>query len=276
MLSAEGKERSFASNVTLAIALSCVAGLVNAAGFFAVGAYTSHVTGNLSHAGEAYAYGEKSVAIATFALVAFFIAGAATASAMVEGAKRRRRARYATTLVLEAILLGAFTLGSVTMSAPGFIAHTALVGILCFAMGMQNALVTRISGAVIRTTHMTGIATDLGIELVAIIQWFRDRRRNGEPRGWFHLLRELPKRADFQKLGLHATIFLSFIVGAVGGPMLYLRHGQPAMVLPSLIIFALVGFDLLTTAWTRRSAARAPEAEPLEAAAQDVAEQRGT
>ena len=44
-------------------------------------------------------------------------------------------------------------------------------------MGLQNALVTRVSGAVVRTTHMTGVLTDIGIELVRMRAWVRDGPR---------------------------------------------------------------------------------------------------
>ena len=36
---------------------------------------------------------------------------------------------------------------------------------LLFAMGLQNSFVTKISNAVVRTTHLTGLFTDLGIDL---------------------------------------------------------------------------------------------------------------
>ena len=47
--------------------------------------------------------------------------------------------------------------------------------LLCAAMGLQNSLVTRLSGAVVRTTHLTGVLTDLGIEGA---RWFRLWRAN--------------------------------------------------------------------------------------------------
>lgn len=43
-----------------------------------------------------------------------------------------------------------------------------LVCSLLFAMGLQNSFVTQISNAVVRTTHLTGLFTDLGIELLQL------------------------------------------------------------------------------------------------------------
>ena len=44
-------------------------------------------------------------------------------------------------------------------------------------MGMQNSLVTRLSGAVVRTTHLTGVVTDLGIEAARWYRWHRAKLR---------------------------------------------------------------------------------------------------
>jgi uncharacterized membrane protein YoaK (UPF0700 family) len=65
-------------------------------------------------------------------------------------------------LVIEATLLIAFGL-----RGPAFQGYVVprTVALLCFTMGLQNAMVTKISGAVIRTTHLTGMVTDLGIKL---------------------------------------------------------------------------------------------------------------
>jgi len=252
MLIAEGNDRSFASNVTLAVTLSCVAGIVNAAGFFAVGTYTSHVTGNVSLAGDEFAQGNVDGAVAAAVFVLFFIAGVVTASVFMHAAKRRGKARYAQTLILEAVLLFAFTLTSTFVKAPPYTLQLYLTGILCFAMGMQNALVTRISGAVIRTTHITGIVTDIGIELVAVYYWWRDAALGKTLLERLILFTKLPRNAEMKQLALHLAIFFSFTTGAVGGPLLYLRHDALTMLLPALMIVGLVGFDLLINLYNRR------------------------
>src|SRR6266568_4219998 len=71
---------------------------------------------------------------------------------------------YAVALFSEAAILVMFTIAS-TLTVD---AHPRLkdleAALLCVAMGMQNSLVTRLSGAVVRTTHLTGVITDIGIE----------------------------------------------------------------------------------------------------------------
>ncbi len=85
-----------------------------------------------------------------------------------------------------------------------FVPTTALV--LCFIMGLQNAIAIKISRAEIRTTHMTGVITDLGIKLGRLVYW------NQGPRH-----RE-PVRADRDRLVTLATILGLFLAGASSGP----------------------------------------------------------
>jgi len=275
MLSHEGKDRSFRANAVLAMVLALAAGIVNAAGFFAVGTYTSHVTGNVSRIGDELAKGNREVAFGAFLLVLSFVLGAMSASLFAEGAKRLGRARYATALVTEAALLTAFTLVSAAWDPrPGWV-DLVLTGSLCFAMGMQNALVTRISGAVVRTTHLTGMSTDIGIELAHLVFWLREEGRGKGVSGRLRLLFGVWRNPEFGKLVLHLSIFSAFGTGAIVGPLLYLRHAHLTMLLPGFLIVGLVVFDLTRTLRARERDAGAgandsqeapPRREPVEVA----------
>ena len=86
-----------------------------------------------------------------------------------------------------------------------FVPSTVLL--LCFIMGLQNAIVTKISKAECRAAHMTGVVTDLGIELGRLFFW----NRTGEAR-FEHFV-----RADRDKLAIHATILGLFFVGGLVG-----------------------------------------------------------
>ena len=80
-------------------------------------------------------------------------------------------------LLVEAMLIALFALLSIHSEKHWRFQHQELEATLCFAMGLQNAMVTRLSGAVVRTTHLTGITTDLGIKLVRIFYMVSDRMR---------------------------------------------------------------------------------------------------
>jgi uncharacterized membrane protein YoaK (UPF0700 family) len=104
--------------------------------------------------------------------------------------------------------------------------------ILSAAMGVQNALVTRLSGAIVRTTHLTGVMTDLGIELAR--RW----HRTGRPAGRRSVA---PSSA---KVVLQLTIIGSFVVGAMAGATLTLHISRWAMLAPAAAVFgaSLVAF----------------------------------
>jgi uncharacterized membrane protein YoaK (UPF0700 family) len=237
------RNRAFLENITMALVLPFVAGLVNAEGFFIVGVYTSHVTGSVARAGDAIAQGRLPVALSALALVGAFFIGAFTATALVERARRQQRARYSLALAAEIFTLLAVTFIGLFEPRHVPFAHPVTTAMLCFAMGAQNALVTKLSGAVVRTTHLTGIVTDLGIESVRALVWVRttvQRRPFGEAVRVLSRFREFP---ELKRLRLHTAIFASFFLGAILGPLLYWREGYTAMLLPIAVLTALLIFD---------------------------------
>jgi uncharacterized membrane protein YoaK (UPF0700 family) len=92
-------------------------------------------------------------------------------------------------------------------------------------MGLQNAVITKISDAEIRTTHVTGMITDIGIQMGKL---FYFNRRAGEE----------PVRADRRYLGLLALLVTLFFAGGTLGGELYPRLGFHLM-LPLALLLAL-------------------------------------
>ena len=155
MFSHEGPARTARSNGILAGYLAFVAGFTNSAGLALLGTFTSHVTGSVGRVSAGLAQGQSAAARGAAALVALFLCGAVVASLLVESNRfKRTSSGYGAALLVQGALLGAFI-------------FTGAGGLLSFSMGMQNSLVTRLSGSVVRTTHLTGVVTDLGIELPA-------------------------------------------------------------------------------------------------------------
>lgn len=242
--------RALIEHIVLAGVLPLVAGAVNASGFLAIGLYTSHVTGLIGRVGDELAQSRERSALFAACLVGAFLAGAMVATALIDAARHQTRARYVAPLVLQAAMLGLFAL----LSSPGVSAAHAypLASMLSFAMGLQNALVTRISGAVVRTTHMTGIVTDLGIELVRLFDWLRQRLLHFDGlRRPTRVAQLLVAGRPWRKLRLRVMILGSFVTGAIVGPRLFLRLGQTAMVLPCALLLLLAAGDGL---WGMRGA----------------------
>ncbi len=168
-------ERTGAADALLGMALTFIAGAINAGGFLAVGQYTSHMSGILSAMADHLALGAFGLTLLGLAAFPPFVLGAACSAMLINWGRRHGiGSRYAMPLMLEALLLLGFgILGWLAYPSSGFVA--AAVPLLCFIMGLQNATITKISGARMRTTHVTGIVTDIGIELGKLAYWNRSR-----------------------------------------------------------------------------------------------------
>jgi uncharacterized membrane protein YoaK (UPF0700 family) len=220
-----GHRRTARADRRLGVVLAFVAGAVNAGGLLAVGRYTSHMTGIVSTVAEDAARGALPVAVAGAVGVLAFTAGAAGCALMVNLAKARRlHSRYAAPLLVEAMLLLGFGLlvDKAPLSAGALAFGTAL---LCFTMGLQNAVVTKLSNAEIRTTHVTGLVTDIGIELGRALY-----RRFGRPAD------EGPTRG---RLSVLCALLVAFFAGGVAGALGFHRIG-PASVLPLALVLMLL------------------------------------
>lgn len=210
-----GPERSAVANRQLGFVLAFVAGAVNAGGFLAIGQYTSHVTGIVSSMADNLLLGRDELVLAAVAAVGAFMLGAASTAIMVNfGRRRRLYSEFALPLLAEALLLLVF--GVLGARQPA--ARVALtVALLCFVMGLQNALVTKLSRAEIRTTHMTGIVTDIGIELGKLLYWnaAADQAR---------------VRANWRRLGVLVGLLASFVAGGIAGAAGFRHIGSLATV----------------------------------------------
>ncbi|HEY2516505.1 MAG TPA: YoaK family protein, partial [Polyangiaceae bacterium] len=170
----QGAGRTDRQNRAVAGYLAFAGGYVNCVGFVLIGTFTSHATGMVGRFGNDLATGELAGAGAALTMILAFFGGAFAASMMIESRFTGRPSNaYGSALTIEAVLLVAFTI--VSRLTPWAHSHVKDLeaAVLCAAMGMQNSLVTRLSGAVVRTTHLTGVVTDLGIEAARWFRWWR-------------------------------------------------------------------------------------------------------
>ncbi|MGE3171780.1 MAG: DUF1275 family protein [Planctomycetota bacterium] len=160
---------SFTQQARLAISLSWIGGYTNALTVLACSQVTSHLTGTLSQAAVEVAHARWSAAAYLGGLLGMFLFGAFLAGVLTEtGRLRRWQSIYVLPIAVEALLLAGFALAidwQATGDLGGASAQLWLTFLPAVAMGLQNATITRISGGVVRTTHMTGVVTDLGLEL---------------------------------------------------------------------------------------------------------------
>ena len=192
--------------------LACVAGMVNVVGYlgFEHQAIT-HLTGTTTLLGSALAKGDLRALSHLAAVALAFMGGAALSGVLIQDSTLRLGRRYGVALMLESLLLFA----AIPLFLHGQRAGALLAAAAC---GMQNAMATTYSGAVIRTSHLSGMFTDLGI-------------------GLGHALRGMPLQR--RRLQLCGLIIASFLVGAVLGAVLYMQVGYAALALPATLTGAV-------------------------------------
>ena len=177
-----------------AFVLSVIAGMVNAVGLLGFEHQSvSHLSGTATLLGSSLINLPFQTSLHLFGVLFSFLIGSCIAGFLLQGETLRLGKHYDTTLFLEAVLL---FLAILFLSKGSFYGHFfASAG-----CGLQNALATRYSGAVIRTTHVTGIFTDLGLMLGSLLR--------GEP-------------LDRRKAQLFVIIIVGFIAGGVFGAWAY-------------------------------------------------------
>ncbi|MGO4391859.1 YoaK family protein [Variovorax sp. M-6] len=205
------RHRAPSTNRTLGLLLAFNAGAVNAGGFLVLHMYTSHMTGFASQLADGLVLGNAKLLLNALGAVLAFVSGAAVCAMLVNwGRQHHLRAVYALPLLLEAALMFPFGLmGAITLTWSTPFAVPLTVLLLSFIMGLQNAVASKTSGGSIRTTHMTGNITDLGMELGKLFYW--NRAGSAAPAR----VRHNPHRIRMAS-GLLGMFVLGGIAGALG------------------------------------------------------------
>lgn len=178
--------------------------LAAAAGFINVlllGIYhvpVSHMTGAVARIAIDISSGNRSDSWGAVTIFIGFLCGAIISGLIIGSTRIQPGRRYGVAMMTEAVLL--------------FIAATLLVNnhtlsgipVAAMACGLQNAMASSYCGLILRTTHVTGMVTDIG---VLIGHWIR-----------YH-------RIEYWKLALLLVIFSGFIVGGVSGGISYTFFG---------------------------------------------------
>jgi len=195
-----------------AFLLAFLAGSVNAVGLLGFSHQSvSHLTGSSSLLGLALADLDLRNALHLLLTLLSFLAGAALSGMLITSTALRLGRHYGFSLLIEASLLIMAMLALQRGSDLG-------IYLASMACGLQNAMVTTYSGSIIRTTHLSGIFTDLGIML--------GRRLRGEA-------------LDGRRLLLFLLLISGFICGGVVGTVLFRGLHFVALLMPALLAATL-------------------------------------
>lgn len=241
---------SFAQQTRLAITLAWIAGYTNILTVLTCGTVTSHVTGTVSQWGSDLVQGKWSALVFVSYLLAMFLLGAMLSSLCTETGRRRGwESIYILPMTVQAMLLAAFAIGVelheyATIESGAML--YAMTGLASVAMGLQNATITRISGGVVRTTHMTGVFTDFGLETIQFLYWLRDRKMDSPPMPVRPLVHSVRTHPSARRLALLASVAGSFALGAGLGTLAFAHFPRPAMIPPTLFLLWIIYQDYRT------------------------------
>ncbi len=211
--------------------LAASAGFVNAVGLAGMAHQAvSHVSGTVTRVGLLLG-GDRDSAVAAGLVVVAFGLGSVLSGALIGDARLQLRRRYGVALLIQSGLL----FGATGLLMGGHASGEYLAAAAC---GLQNAMATSYSGAVIRTTHMTGVVTDLGILIGQALRY---------------------RRLPMPRLLLYLTLLGGFLTGGVLGGLAFGRLGARSLLLPA-VGSAVIG--LLYGIFLRRRHAEHPLPHP--------------
>jgi uncharacterized membrane protein YoaK (UPF0700 family) len=198
--------------------LAGIAGYVNAVMLGAGHLPVTHLTGSVSQVGGDLVRGQPAHAVTLLIIIASFIGGAALSGVLIGDPRLRRGNPYGVAMLLEAAMLTAAGLTLATAPLPA-------IAIAATAAGLQNAMASSYGRLILRTTHVTGMATDIGLLL--------GRRIRGD-------------RVETWKFGLLVLLFAAFALAGAAGWRASAVLGGPALLIPAGL---LVATGLVYRAW---------------------------
>lgn len=202
--------------------LTFVSGYVNTIGLVGLHHQTlTHVTGAISNASASLAARDYAVAFKFMALLASFIGGAAVSGIAIRKSGLKLGRRYGVLLMVESMLL---VFATFLLKGQYFLGDCLAAS----AFGLQNAMASLFSGNIVRTTHMTGIATDIGFHLGCVV--------TGTP-------------TDKKVLGFYCLLLVSFLSGGATGASMFPLLGYDSLFIPAGIIGAVGAAYIVYRNW---------------------------
>jgi uncharacterized membrane protein YoaK (UPF0700 family) len=195
--------------------LCLMGGFINAVGFLSIyHEAVTHLTGNTTVLAIAIAHNDAGAMLHLAAMIGSFMLGAAVSAYFLKDAVLRLGRRYGAVMVLE---------GMVLFLAAYFLSRGSRIGeyLATLACGLQNGMASTYSGATVRTTHVSGMLTDIGIMFG---HWFG----------------RVP--VDPRKVKLYSALCGAFLLGGVIGTFCFASLGTQSLCIPAAVL-ALTGIS---------------------------------
>jgi len=215
------------------------AGFINSAGFLLTGKFVSHVTGFGTQVGIAMGHSDYFFGTELLIIPLSFIGGGVISSLILDNTNDNKIPSYhyvqglITLLILVIIVLGEKGFISAALHFDDDQKYDfmefSIIAILCLICGLKNSLVTWTTYGKIRVTHLSGISTDIGLNLTKTLG----------------LKSKNPRFNENPIINLHriATLF-SFSVGAFISAVMFPRFGHKSfyIVLTISLLMTVLAF----------------------------------
>ncbi|MBS1600132.1 MAG: DUF1275 domain-containing protein [Bacteroidetes bacterium] len=222
------KERTFKSNILLASFTASTAGMTNIAGVMACYAFTSNVTGHAVNFAKHMLARNFFEMFVVFGWLMMFILGAGIAHFLIRSYEYKGPYfAHALPIVVVLFLLIFIGIFGYKMHEDSENDILILSFTLLLTMGMQNSAVNTISEGKIKTSHLTGLFTDLGAELSE----------------WLHPKTDRPPQLA-QKIQLRVSILAFYILGALIGGWLFIKISYATFYAIAATLLVLIFYDI--------------------------------
>lgn len=220
--------------MTIWLTMAFQAGAINTGGFLACHRFVSHMSGYGTLIGTAVAQAHLSEFWLFISIPVFFILGTMISAFWVDRRIQQSQRPLYPRVMGAILLLIFFVLIAGSQGLFGSFGSLnadhkyILLAALCMACGLQNATVTSALGAVVRTSHLTGLTTDLGIGLIRVITKCHARHSDEVRANW-----------------MRAGIIFSFTVGSALSSFFYFQYGYGGFAIPATLASGLFVWSLI-------------------------------
>lgn len=212
----------------LASATALVAGITNVAGAIAFLAYTTNVTGHVAMLARKVSDQDIDEFVTVFIWLLMFFMGAFVSHFIVRTYERQSRYKaHAFPIFIEMLILILVAIYGNHFFSGVDLERKAIIGATMFAMGLQNSLVSTISGGLIKSSHLTGLFTDVGADLAE----------------WIH-----PHTAKTEvvknRLYIRLMVLGSYFLGALAGGVLFELYNFRVFYFIPIVLLGILLYDI--------------------------------
>lgn len=216
----------------LASSTAFVAGSTNVAGVIAFLAFTTNITGHVANLARHVAENNWHEMVLFFIWLLLFFMGAFVSNFLIRSASDKSNYwAHSQPIIIEIVVLLFVAIYGDKFYAESQTEREIIICAIIFSMGLQNSMVSTVSGGLIKSSHLTGLFTDLGGD---VSEWLHTEAKK----------REVVKNRIYVRL----TILAFYFLGGLAGGYFFNAYGFVIFHFIPLILLTILYYDLSSVA----------------------------